>query len=312
MVDGSRYVGDLWLGPKCDAMLFERSGIYTLAIGTHGDAKQVEVRIGAAEVTLVDMVGAEKKVQSTDSKLKVDAGGDWVYLVGVSPELAKQASSDLREDRWPKPAKPPRITRTAHKLSGPFVADGKLDEWKGALQLAQQNPKVAGDDASGFSYLAWDEQNLYFAVDMRDNELLNKQPRPKLYRQDSIELFVSTEPREENSGYGKHDFQMFIAPTSGEDTPIAAMLTDREQGTMADLKDAKFYAGKKPAGWIVEIAIPWSTFGDFKPKAGSKIALEVRVNDADTSHERWKLDPVDNQTYRPEDPTGWSYLMLEE
>lgn len=312
MVDGSKYVGDLWLGPECDAMLFDRNGVFTLAIGTRGDTKQVELFPGVIELTQVTMVGREAKVTVVDRSMKIDAGPDWVYFVGVSPDLARVASKELREDRWPKPAKPPRITRSMKKLTGGMTPDGKLDEWKNALQLAQLNPKVNGDDASGMSYLAWDEQNLYFALDMRDNEMLNKQARAKLYRQDSIELFVSTNPREENSGYGPNDFQMFIAPTSAEGAPIAAVLTDREQGVMVDLKDPKFYAGKLPKGWVVELAIPWSTFGDFKPKPGAKLALEVRVNDADTSHERWKLDPVDNQTYRPEDPTGWSYLILEE
>lgn len=312
MVDGKRYVGDLWLGAESDAMLFEQGGVYTLALGTRGDTKTVEVPVGVAEVTQVDMVGAETKVAVAGGTLKLEIGPDITYLVGVSPDLAKQASTELREDRWPKPAKPPRITRTMKKLAGPFAADGKLDEWSNALQLAQQNPKVNGDDASGMSYLAWDEKNLYLALDMRDNEMLNKRPRPKLYQQDSIELFVSTEPRDQNSGYGQGDFQMFITPTSGEDKPIAAVLTDRESGQMRDLNDPKFYAGKKNAGWMIEIAIPWSEFGNYVPKAGAKIALEVRVNDADTSHERWKLDPVDNQGYRPEDPTGWSYLLLQE
>jgi len=145
---------------------------------------------------------------------------------------------------------------------------------------------------------------------MRDNEMLNQRPRPKLYQQDSIELFVSTEPRDENAGYGDHDYQLFIAPTSGEGGPIAGVLTNRQAGTLEDLKSSEFYAGKSPKGWVIEIAIPWSTFGGFSAKAGSKLALEVRVNDADTQHERWKLDPVDNATYRPEDPTTWSYLLL--
>lgn len=312
MIDGSKYVGDLWLGPECDAMLFERNGVYTLAVGTRGETRRVEVKPGVAELTIVNMVGAEKKVPVANDSLPLDASADWVYLVGVSPELAKQASTDLREDRWPKPARPPRITRTMKKFGGQLTPDGKLDEWKNALQLAQLNPKVNGDDASGMSYLAWDEQNLYLALDMRDNEMLNKRPRPKLYQQDSIELFVSTDPREKDSGYGPNDFQMFIAPTSGEGIPIAAVLTDREQGVMTDLKDPRFHAGKLPKGWVIELAIPWSTFGDFRPRPGAKLALEIRVNDADTSHERWKVDPVDNQGYSPEDPTSWSYLLLEE
>ena len=312
VVDGSRYVGDLWLGPECDAMLFDRNGVFTLALGTHGDRKDVTFQPGVAELTQVDFVGSEKKVTIADGTMKLTVGPDWTYLVGVSPELAKQASTALRPDRWPKPAKQPRITRTLPRMTGPMVADGKLDEWKGALELAEQNPKVAGDDASGVAYLAWDQQNLYVALDMRDNEMLNKRSRSKLYQQDSIELFVTTEPREQNSGYGEHDFQMFITPTSGEGVPIAAVLTNREAGVMTDLKSPNFFAGKSNKGWVIELAIPWDTFGHYVPKAGAKLAMELRVNDADTSHERWKLDPIDNSAYRPEDPTTWSYLVLKE
>jgi len=311
MIDGSRYVGDLWLGTGSDAMLFERNGVYTLALGTRGEPAHVEIDPGVPDVTVVDMVGAEKKQPVTDGNVRLDLGPDWIYLVGVNPSLEKQASKELRPDRWPAPAKPPRITRTMHKLTGTFVADGKLDEWKGATQLAMLNPKVNGDDASGMSYLAWDATYLYLAVEMRDNEMLNNKPRAKLYLNDSVEFLVSTEPREQNPGYGPHDHQFFITPTSGEGKPIAAEVTDREAGTLTDLKDANFFGSKAAKGWVVEIAIPWKTLGGFTPQVGATLAMEIRVNDADTSHERFKIDPSDVSGFRPENPISWSLMLLE-
>ena len=150
------------------------------------------------------------------------------------------------------------------------------------------------------------------AVDMRDNEMLNTQPRAKLYRHDSLELFVSTEPRAENAGYSPRDHQFFITPTSSEGgKAILGEVTDREAGKVEDVKGAKFWGGKTAKGWALEAAIPWSAFRDFKPGKGAKMALEMRVNDADTSHERFSLDPVDGRVVHS-DPTAWSYLTLEE
>lgn len=309
MVDGSRYVGDLWYGPGIGAMLFERDGTHTLALWTREGAKKVELAPGVGEVTLVNMVGAEQKQLVKDGKLPLTVGVDVIYVVGLSPALAKQATKELNPDRWPRPEKPKRNTRVAHELRPPPKLDGKLEEWKQMTQLALLNPKVNGDDASGVGYVAWDEKCLYLAVAMRDNQVMNTQTRGKLYRHDSLELFISTEPREDNPGYGPHDHQFFITPTSGEGKPIVGEVVDREAGTVVDVEEALHFIGQTKQGWVAEVAIPWRALPDFSAKAGAKAALEIRVNDADTSHARWKIDPIDGSV-RPHDPTAWSLLTL--
>ena len=61
---------------------------------------------------------------------------------------------------------------------------------------------------------------------------------------------------------------------------------------------------------MTELAIPWSELSGFAPKKGSRIAMEIRVNDADTSHERWKID-AENVVVRPSDPTLWSHFIFK-
>lgn len=309
LIDGRRWAGDLWYGPGLDAMLFVRDGHEVLALATRGESREVDIAPGAATVVRHDMFGARQQLAAADGTLHLTVGPDVVYLEGTA--LAAQASRELRADRWPKPAKPPRADRTIHRFAAPPVIDGDLAEWKGATQLAVQNPKVAGDDASGFASLAWDAQNLYLAVAMRDNELLNTRPRAKLYQQDSIELFVSTRPRDEGAGYGPYDRQLFLAPTSGESHPIVAILTDRQAGTMIDVPGARFSFVKTAVGWTGEIAIPWTALPEAAPTAGATFALDLRVNDADTSHERWKIDPIDS-AFVVENPSSWSLLRLAE
>ena len=103
-----------------------------------------------------------------------------------------------------------------------------------------------------------------------------------------------------------------LTPTSGEGIPIVAKLMDREAGILADVAEVKFFLGKTAQGWAGEIALPWSEFPGFKPEAGAQIALEIRVNDSDTSHERWKLDPLDAGYVLVENPASWSVLKLED
>ena len=311
MIDGGQYLGDLWFGPGIGAMAFKKDGENRLALFTRGEPLHVEVDAGVADLAVVDMFGTEKKLPTENGKIKLTLGPDVIYLCGLSDKTVMGASSELREDRWPRPAVPERTIRTARKMKMPTL-DGKFEDWKGATELYIQNPKVNGDDASGLGYLAWDETYLYLGVNMRDNEMFNKQPRAKLYRDDSIELFVSTEVRNENPGYGPFDHQFFLSPTSGEGAPIVAKLTDREAGILKDVVDAKYFLGKTAQGWAGEIALPWSALNGFKPQRGGQIALEMRVNDSDTSHERWKLDPLDAGTLNVENPASWSVLKLED
>jgi hypothetical protein len=87
-----------------------------------------------------------------------------------------------RPDRWPAPARTPRVTRTIHKPPAPMLADDNVAEWKPATQLAQLNPKVNGNDARGISYLTRDDQYLDVPVDMRDNEVPNDKNSTPCFR----------------------------------------------------------------------------------------------------------------------------------
>jgi hypothetical protein len=312
LVDGGRYLGDLWLGPGIGAMVFRKDGENRLALFTRGEPLEAEIDTGVAEVAVVDLFGGETRRKTENGKVRLSLGAEVVYLCGLSDAAVAGASPELREDRWPKPEKPARNVRVAKRMTAMPTLDGRFDDWKGATELYIQNPKVAGDDASGLAYLAWDADHLYIGVDMRDNEMFNRQPRAKLYRGDSIELFVSTEVRDTDPGYGPRDHQFFLTPTSAEGTPVVARVKDREAGLLEDVPDARHFLGRTPKGWAGEIALPWSVFPDFKPRPGARLALEIRVNDADTSHERWKLDPLDTEGVLVENPASWSVLQLEE
>lgn len=313
LVDGSTYLGDLWFGPELEALVFERSGVYTIAfLGSKNTPREIEVPIpSGTKVSLVDLMGREQSVTS-DGHVRVGTGASPVFLIGADKALAAQADKALRPDRWPQPEKPPRTQRIARKLKTPITPDGQFEDWKDMTEISLFNVKVnPSDDCSGVGYLAWDDDFLYVGINVRDNELLNTRPLSKLYQQDSVELFVSTRPRDTDKGYAPTDYQFFLTPTSADGSPILAIVADQEAGKLASVEGARFFGGKTARGWAIEAAIPWKTFDGFKPSPGTSIALEMRVNDADTSHERFKIDPEDGNV-APSDPTVWSLLSLQD
>jgi hypothetical protein len=82
--------------------------------------------------------------------------------------------------------------------------------------------------------------------------------------------------------------------------------------TIEETKDVTHVAGKTDHGWMVQLAIPWSTLNS-TPSVGRRLSLEFMLNDADTSHERFRITPVDAAAdFKIPDPSTWSLLELTD
>ncbi|MDF3130113.1 sugar-binding protein [Kiritimatiellaeota bacterium B1221] len=322
MIDGSEYLGDLWFGPKIAAIVFEqKDGEQVLILwardsslpGKEENRTRMDITLSpdASGIVLTDIMGTEKFLKAEEGKIQLTLDESPVYLTGFGPGLLAGMSKELREDRWPV-EEVPRNQRPLPRLADGPVFDGEFSDWESAIEVSMVNAKVMGSDASGSVYLAWDESHLYFAANVRDNEMMNNMTSKTLYRGDGIELFVSTKPREEGGGFGPDDYQFFITPTSKSGEGVIAWVTDREGGVIQHLEGAKTFLGKTGMGWGLEVAIPWSALKDFKPEAGKQLAIDMRLNDADQAHKRFKLDPSDSPKFSVFDPTTWSLMTLED
>lgn len=318
MIDGSKYLGDLWFGPLVEAMVFDKGDKKVLMLyhvdpaKTEPDSRREIEVLADGPVLLTDMLGRETILEPVDGKIKLEVGEAPVYLTGVSEAQLAEASLELRPDRWPEDEVRERPVRRVKKLAGSLEFDGRFEDWEGAYQFAFFNPAVNMKDASGFGYISWDDQYLYVGANVTDDDVYNTAVPGKLYREDSIELFVSTEPRETGGGFGPNDWQFFLTPTSGSGEPRIVALTERENGIVAEIEGARYFAGPTSHGWAIEVAIPWSYFNGFTPEAGARLMLDMRLNDADHSHPRWKLDPNDSPTFQVHDPLFWAFMVLEE
>ncbi|MHB9023927.1 MAG: DOMON domain-containing protein [Armatimonadota bacterium] len=189
----------------------------------------------------------------------------------------------------------------------PLVIDGKLNEWDMAhtpyvISAFSNNPlnqgmtdpsnKINGDaDASGRAALAWNEQFLYVAGEMTDDQLTGVKPDsagnqgPPGWGCDSLMMVVASyrQPLKPNSPYHPYAFiSVRYAPSGNSRGKLA--------GNEAALNKRDMYwklpAGSKWAvtdtarGYNVEAAIPWKAL-NFVARPGERLFMAFLQADVD-------------------------------
>ncbi len=166
--------------------------------------------------------------------------------------------------------------------------DGKLDEpaWQTAAQsgpfvdvrTGRLNP---ASPVNGSVKLLWDDQNLYLGFDVRDADVTGgfdpKAKDPHLWDKDTVEIMTDPDGDGDNKDYYEiqvnpqglvfdSQFDDYNSPKKDPDGPFGHQDWDSKlksgvvvNGTM-DKKD------DHDQGYVVEIGIPWKSFGKAKQK----------------------------------------------
>lgn len=172
--------------------------------------------------------------------------------------------------------------------------DGRLDEWKPEefMELDQVMNWILRDsgvpcreDFSAKVALRWDENNLYCAFLVSDDDLSLLDAVSRDWRDnDNLRVFLSREPdREKRSGsIGESELLLIFSPTDPEKVggPIgfsAALGGFSRPGFERELTMA---SSVWQGGSVVEVAIPWKAWGVL-PESGLKLGCNVLADDAD-------------------------------
>ncbi len=163
-----------------------------------------------------------------------------------------------------------RPTLTARKARAKIAIDGKLDDdaWTPAPDVAPEAFQaflLDGDPTVGTqAWVAWDEQYYYlaFRCDEPRMDLLASAERPRddaVWDDDCIDVMIAPDAAQPKAYY-----QFIVNPSravydsKGMDKAFnAAVQTAAERG---------------PAGWTIELAIPWADLGA-APAAGAKMTF---------------------------------------
>jgi tetratricopeptide (TPR) repeat protein len=198
-------------------------------------------------------------------------------LFGPMVQLS-QMLSEAKERAWAEKSSA-GIPANVRKASRPVVIDGTAEAlWSEAREYKIGNviysPVSSDKDFSASYKTLWDADNLYVLVDVTDDSLKNDSD--EFWQDDAVEVFIDAD-NSKSGRYDDNDFQFHFGwaetnPSMGESQH------DRTDGV-------KFAIGRADAGYRVEIKFPWTTLG-VKPSVGTKIGLDVHVNDDDDGGDR--------------------------
>jgi len=146
---------------------------------------------------------------------------------------------------------------------GTVTVDGDADAaWDNAVNIPLTINK--GSEASANAKVLWDDDNLYVYATVKD-AVLDK-TGAQTHERDSLEVFID-EDNGKTASYGEDDKQYRI---DYENEPSF-------NGTKCLAENVKSKTKKIAGGYVVEAAFKWT---DINPANGTKIGLELQINDA--------------------------------
>ncbi|GIO85111.1 hypothetical protein J25TS5_20430 [Paenibacillus faecis] len=170
----------------------------------------------------------------------------------------------------------------------PPVIDGILDDWKAAypvhLRGAKRNQTGRYDPANldAKAYAMWDNDNLYLAVEVKDDIHKNSEDAPNLWKNDSLQF--SVDPlRDSTASYNNDDMEWGFAHHD-DGRHLANIFFSRApnpNGNVSKEFPYRITRDEKEKTTYYEIALPASMIHHLELTEGNAIGYNLAVNDAD-------------------------------
>ena len=146
---------------------------------------------------------------------------------------------------------------------GTISVDADADAaWGNAVNIPLTINK--GSEASANAKVLWDDDNLYVYATVKDAAL--DKTGAQTHEQDSLEVFID-EDNGKTASYGEDDKQYRINYNNGQSFNGKKCLAENVKSATKTID----------GGYVVEAAFKWT---DIKPANGTKIGLELQINDA--------------------------------
>ncbi|MBL7156911.1 MAG: hypothetical protein ISS92_01980 [Candidatus Omnitrophica bacterium] len=236
----------------------------------------------------------------------------WKYFMQNKYVKVGMRKAGFESGRQYKPSKSVYLAGNPHdsvkvkKLKRQIKIDGDLSEWNGAslVTLTTKNNKnveithgyVKDDsDASGTFYLGWDEENLYIAGKVSDNELVCTEINGKIYLDDCVEVFFDVNKNGYYFDKNAYDYQFAVAPYGPGETSRIWAWGYRNKEPENIRYAVRFVKG----GYTVEMAIPFDEINGFRPVKGEDTGFSISIHDRDANNKTKKLTWSIDSTSQP-------------
>ncbi len=253
--------------------------------------------------------------KETDWRITSSQKSDAAFKSIIKDPYFLTSAEDLINYTVPKIEEVKKIA-TAKRVTSVVKIDGKLNEWGKAIpanlkdrSLLQEGISWNGpQDLSGTIYIMWDSDNLYLAASVTDNyPLVNFKRRGDIWNGDAVEVCLSTNPNADpkREAFEDGDFQIGFGTGDGKLNKPSIWIWQKKRSP----EGSEIVVVKKKGGYNLEAKIPWHSFTDFRPRAGTKVSFDVALDDADKDIRKSQLVfSGDYAFYR--DPSVWGILSF--
>jgi hypothetical protein len=209
------------------------------------------------------------------------------------------------------------ISAEASYLSPPPAIDGdpgdwEAEEYQAAYVVYGQGLYSGAGDVQATFKVGWDLTYLYVGVVVTDNVFVQAATGNEFYRGDSIEIEIDRDVSGDfdDETMSLDDFQVGLSPGNLPAGGEALAYLWLPQAAAGPLPIALVAAVETPQGYMLEAAIPWTTFG-IEPVVRQHYGFALSVNDNDVVGIRSQQTVISNAPERfYSNPTTWADLVL--
>ena len=227
----------------------------------------------------------------------------------------------LPGDGSAEPPQPGSSSVLAIRLTTPPQIDADLSDWpQGATAVSNHvvhraDGVTRSPTAQAVWRLGWDGSNLYVAAAVTDDVHVQTQQGNQIWRGDSLELQMETNPARNGRSLAPTNFQIALSPGNFSNiSPSAFRFQGTADGAIPDAPGHNIVVAARQTGdgYVLEAAIPWSDL-NVTPAPGMRLGLALNLNDNDTpntARQEMMLSNVSTRVFR--DPSTWGTLTLQE
>ena len=210
----------------------------------------------------------------------------------------------------------------AVRVGEALTIDGDLTDWPqvdvvpSAFRVYTVEGWNGTADLTAIWHVAWDNDYLYFGVEVTDDVHVQTQTGNQIFRGDSVDIQLDTDRAGDYAPrLSPDDFQVTVSPGNFADLPPSAFLfrgTNENQILDAPGRHSILVAARRVGdGYILETAVPWRDL-ETVPSRDLVLGAALNANDNDTpgtAVQEMMMSHVATRTLR--DPTGWGTLTLK-
>ncbi|GAF79855.1 unnamed protein product, partial [marine sediment metagenome] len=219
-----------------------------------------------------------------------------------------------------------RPTIECSQVIKPVKIDGDLSEWGKAkkivvnvddriVKLFGQIPPRRGKkeyiDAGSNVYSMWDNENIYFAEERKDKEIVCDVVGQEMYFSDAILIFLDLANIEGGHAWTDGEYGFFFCPTGPDNRPHKWVREGHNEGKKEYEPEGVKVASKITGdGYVMEMAIPWKSMQvtRFVAKEGMEGRFTAVIVDKDKEY-RGQINWCDMKT-SGDDDSGWGGLIF--